>query len=260
MKPNTPYRDYGMWRLMAWCGPVFFIVFFFLWGLLARNFPPAAASLTADQIYAHYIQYGLAIRIGMSVCMVAGAFYVAWSVAVSRVMRRIEGPDGMMANLEMMGGTATFTPIVVACGMWLAASVEAPNLQPEIVHLLYWMAWLIIDLAYMVTTFQMFGASIVFLRDPREKPLIPKWVSWWGFITCVSFFPVSLIPFFKTGPFAFNGLFNFWVAFPTWYIWIVSMSICIIKAINRLEIEDGARQEVRKEASGGIGAPAYSQS
>ena len=76
----------------------------------------------------------------------------------------------------------------------LTASLEAPTLQPEIVHMLYWLGWMIIDLAYMVTTFQIFAVSIVFLRDTREKPLVPAWVNWWGFVTCAAFFPVSLIP------------------------------------------------------------------
>jgi hypothetical protein len=114
---------------------------------------------------------------------------------------------------------------------------------------MYYLGWMVIDLAYMVTSWQIIAASIVFLRDKREKKLVPAWVSWWGYVTVASFFPVSLIPFFKTGPWAFQGLFNFWIAFPTWYIWIVSMSIYIIKAVNRIQVEDGAA--VKDEARSG---------
>ena len=240
MKPETFPTDYGMWRLFAWCGPIFMATFFFMWGVLAGNLPPAGADLDAAQIKAHYIDNGMAIRIGMSICMVGGAFYMAWGCAVSQVMRRIEGPDGMLSSIEMMGATITCAPVIIACSIWLTASIEAPALQPEIVHMLYWLGWMIIDLAYMVTTFQIFAVSIVFLRDTREKPLVPAWVNWWGFVTCAAFFPVSLIPFFKTGPFAFQGAFNFWIAFFTWYIWVTAVSIYVIKAVGRLQIEDGA--------------------
>ena len=232
--------DFGKWKLMAWSGPIFFTLFFVMWGLLADNFPPMSPNLSAEAMKTHYLDKGLAITIGMSVCMVGGAFYMTWGCAVSRLMRRIEGPEGMFSNLEMMGATITFTPIVVACGIWLVAAMQAAVLSAEIIQSMYLLGWMIIDIAYMVTSFQIMGASIVFLSDTREKKLIPAWVSWWGWVTIASFFPVSLIPFFKTGPFAFNGLFNFWVAFPTWYVWIVSMSIYVIKAINRVEIEDGA--------------------
>ncbi len=189
MKPMTPPADYGMWRLMAWCGPIFMATFFVMWGVLAGNLPPLGADLDAAQVTAHYLAHGVAIQIGMSVCMVGGAFYMAWGLAVSRVMRRIEGPEGMLSNLEMMGATITCAPIIVACGIWLSAALEAPQLPKEIVHLLYWLGWMIIDLAYMVTSFQIFAVSVVFLRDKREKLLVPSWLCWWGFVTFAAFFP-----------------------------------------------------------------------
>ena len=40
MKPETFPTDYGMWRLFAWCGPIFMATFFFMWGVLAGNLPP----------------------------------------------------------------------------------------------------------------------------------------------------------------------------------------------------------------------------
>jgi hypothetical protein len=149
----------------------------------------------------------------------------------------------------MSGATITYCPIVVACGIWLVAAMQVDVLSPALIQTMYYLGWMVIDLAYMVTSWQIIAASIVFLRDKREKKLVPAWVSWWGYVTVASFFPVSLIPFFKTGPWAFQGLFNFWIAFPTWYIWIVSMSIYIIKAVNRIQVEDGAA--VKDEARSG---------
>ncbi|WP_428311872.1 hypothetical protein [Hydrocarboniphaga sp.] len=244
MKNPTPSTDYAMWKLLAWCGPIFMAIFFVLWGLLAKNFPPRGANLSPDEIYAHYIENGMAIRIGMSVCMVGGAFYMAWGCAVSKLMRRVEGPEGVLSNLELMGATATFTPILMACGIWLIASMEAAALGPAWVHMMYSFGWMVVDLAYMVTSFQIFAVAMVFMRDKREKPLMPSWVSWEGFITVASFFPVSLIPFFKSGPFAFHGLFNFWIAFPTWYIWVSAVSFYTIKAIHKLEQEEAQTQPI----------------
>lgn len=252
MNPTQPNPvDYSMWKLMAWTGPVFFIGFFCMWGLTADNFPPMAASTSAQDMWQHYKDLQTPIMIGMSVCMVLGSCYMTFGAAVSRVMRRIEGPEGMLSNLEMMGATITYCPIVVACGIWLTIAMQIDVLSPDMVQTGYYVAWMIIDLAYMVTSWQIIAAAVVFLRDKRAKPLVPAWVCWWGFVTVASFFPVSLIPFFKTGPFAFHGMFNFWIAFPTWYIWIVSMSIFIIKAVNRIQIEDGAAQAAEQPMKGG---------
>ncbi|GAB3369282.1 hypothetical protein NCG89_08420 [Spongiibacter taiwanensis] len=238
-------RQYAMWKLMAWSGPIFFIGFFVMWGLLARNFPPMAASTSAEGMWEHYKNLQMEILIGMSVCIVLGSCYMTFGAAVSRVMRRIEdGEEGMLSNIEMLGSTITCCPIIVACGLWLTGGLLVDSLAPETIQMLYMGAWMIIDLAYMVTSWQIIACSVCFMRDKREKKLVPNYVSWWGFVTVASFFPVSLIPFFKTGPFAFHGLFNFWVAFPTWYIWIVLMSIYVIKAVYRLEAEEKASESV----------------
>lgn len=233
---------------MAWTGPIFFTTFFFMWGILAENFPPMAASDTAQEMWQHYKDLQLEIMIGMSVCMVGGSCYMTFGAAVSRVMRRIEDGEGMLANLEMMGATITYCPIVVACGIWLTAAIQVDALSPEMVQTCYYLGWMIIDLAYMVTSWQIIAAAVVFLKDKRETKLVPNWVSWWGFVTVASFFPVSLIPFFKTGPFAFQGMFNFWIAFPTWYIWIVAMSFYIIKAVSRIEKEDKQAEAAAQSA------------
>jgi hypothetical protein len=242
---STPFpTDYRTWKILAWCGPIFLAAFFFLWGVLAHNIPPFSPSATPDEVKAHFVELRLPIMIGMSVCLTMTSFYMAWSVAIARVMERIEGPGGVFSKLEMMGGTITCAPIMVACAMWLTAAHEAPTLDPSIMHMLYWMGWLLIDLAYFVTSFQIAAVSIVFMRDKREKKLVPAAVVWWGWVTFASFFVVSAIPFVTTGPLAFNGVISFWIAFFTWFFWIPSLSYFIIKAVDRIKAEDVAAGRV----------------
>jgi hypothetical protein len=236
-----PYpTDYRSWKVLAWMGPLFLSAFFLLWGVLAGNIPPFSPNATGEEVRAHFLDNRVPIMIGMSVCLTMTACYMAWSVAVARVMERIEGPGGLFSKLEMMGGTITCAPIMVACAIWLTAAHEATNLDPSIMHMLYWMGWLLIDLAYFVTSFQIAGISIVCMRDKREKKLVPDAVSWWGWITFASFFVVSAIPFVTTGPLAFNGVISFWIAFFTWFFWIPSLSFFVIKAVDRLKAEDAA--------------------
>jgi hypothetical protein len=232
--------DYRTWKVLAWCGPIFLAAFFFLWGVLAHNIPPFSPNATPLEVKAHFTELRLPIMIGMSVCLTMTSFYMAWSVAIARVMERIEGPGGLFSKLEMMGGTITCAPIMVACAIWLTAAHEVQYLDPNVLHMLYWMGWLLIDLAYFVTSFQIAAVSIVFLRDSREKKLVPDAVIWWGWITFASFFVVSAIPFVTTGPLAFNGVISFWIAFFTWFFWIPSLSFFIIKAVDRIKAEDAA--------------------
>ena len=236
--------DYTSWKVLAWCGFVFIAAFFCLWGLLARNISPFPPHASPQAVWDHYKHLRLPIMIGMSVCLTMSAFYMAWSVAVARVMERIEGPGGVLSKLEMMGGTITCAPLMTACAMWLTAAHEIDNIDPGVAHMLYWMGWLLIDLAYFVTSFQIAAASIVFMRDKREKKLVPDAVSWWGWITFASFFVVSAIPFVKDGPLAFNGVISFWIAFFTWFFWIPGLSYFVIRAIDRIKAEDEAAGRV----------------
>lgn len=232
--------DYRSWTLLAWCGPVFMATFVLLWGALAGNLPPFPASASPAEVKEHYLDNRLPIMIGMSVCLTVTACYMAWGCAISHVMRRIEGPGGLLGNLEMMGATITAAPIMTACAIWLTAAHEVHTLSPELLHMLYWGGWLLIDLAYFVTSFQIAAISLVFARDRRERPLVPGWVNWWGWVTFASFFVVSAIPFVTTGPLAFHGVISFWVAFGTWFVWCPVLSYYIIRAIPRLKAEDEA--------------------
>src|SRR6201998_1373662 len=115
----SPYRtDYTSWKVMAGTGFAFITAFFCLWWLLARNISPFPAWAEPQAVWDHYTSLRLPIMIGMSVCLTCTAFYMVWSVAVSRVMERIEGAGGVWSKLEMMGGTITCAPIRTAWETW----------------------------------------------------------------------------------------------------------------------------------------------
>jgi hypothetical protein len=59
----------------------------------------------------------------------------------------------------------------------------------------------------------------------------------------VSFALELFFPFFKTGPFARQGLVNFWIEFFLWFFWIVFVTVGVLNAINRLEAEAAAEQQ-----------------
>jgi len=241
----SPYStDYTSWKILACMGPLFLALFVGLWGFLGRNMPPFSPNATPEEVKAHFVELRLPLLIGMSVALTITAFYMAWSVAIARVMEHVEGPGGVFSKLEMMGGTITCAPIMTACMAWLTAAHEAHYLDPGVVHMLYWMGWLLFDLAYFVTSLQIAACSIAFMRDKREKKLVPDAVSWWGWVTFASFFVVSAIPFLTTGPLAFNGVISFWVAFFTWFFWIAGLGYFVFKAIDRIKAEDEAAGRV----------------
>ena len=86
--------------------------------------------------------------------------------------------------------------------------------------------------------------------------MFPRWVCGWAIFAGLSFIPISAMPFFKTGPLAWNGLITFWALFGTYFIWTASMGVCMAKdASRRLREETAldARQQSKPDLAGAAG-------
>ena len=63
--------------------------------------------------------------------------------------------------------------------------------------------------------------------------MFPRWVNYWAIFTGLSFLPITAMPFFKTGPLAWNGAITFWGLFGTYFIWTGSMGVYMAKDAGR---------------------------
>jgi hypothetical protein len=78
------------------------------------------------------------------------------------------------------------------------------------------LGFILFNLTYSITSVQAIAAGLVGLADKSATPVFPRWVSWWAIFTGLSFIPITAMPFFKTGPLAWNGLITFWGLFGTY--------------------------------------------
>jgi len=206
--------------------------------VLAGFWPPPGSDLDAEAIKAYFTDQGDALRIGM-VMMAAGApCYYAWSVVLSRIINRIEGPMGPLASIEMVGGLLTAWVTVMPAIIWLTAAFRIEARSAETVQMLYDLGWIAFDLTFMCSVLQSVALGCAILRDKRTQPLIPHWVAWVSFLAAGSYVPLVLMPFFRTGPFAWQGLISFWVVFVMFFVLIAVVTPCAWKALRRLEAED----------------------
>jgi hypothetical protein len=230
--------EYNYWRFCAWMGPVFMGVFIVFWGIMGHNIPPWNPDLPAETIATWFRTEANTIRIGMVMSMSFAVLYAVWGLAIGRVMMRIVPKDSILVDLQVWGAGLTVVPVLVSTSFWLTGSFRPDALPDNILQMLYDMAWLLIDLAYSTTTVQLFAAGICFMRDRRTKPLVPKWLAWYGIWVGFMFIAECLMPFFKTGAFARDGILNFWIEFLIWFVWCPTLTYYILKAINRIEKED----------------------
>jgi hypothetical protein len=73
-------------------------------------------------------------------------------------------------------------------------------------------------------------AFVIFL-DKREQPIFPRWAGYLNAWIALLLAPAGIIVFFKHGPFAWNGLFSFWLPLTVYSIWVVTMTFLLRRAL-----------------------------
>jgi hypothetical protein len=217
-------------------------VFIVFWGAMGHNLPPFSADAPASEVAAYFREHATTVQVGMVVSMTFAVLYFVWGLACAKIAERTEVHNNILSTIAVWGAGLTVVPILVSTSFWLAAAYRPEALSDEVIQLLYDWAWLLIDLAYSVTTVQMIALGAAYLSDPRKTPLIPRWLSWYGIWVGVSFAAECLMPIFKTGVFQRMGLINFWVEFVAWFIWVPLLTLYVFKAVAVLEAETAGKR------------------
>jgi hypothetical protein len=236
--------DTRYWRFCATMGPLFVAIFYYCWGVLGHNFPPFSPDVPASEVASYFRDNRDGIRLGMVIAMTAAPCYGVWGYAMAKVLEQSIGggkpSDNILVQLARLGAAWTTITILVPTSFWLTAAYRPDALPDWMIQMLYDMAWLLIDLAYAVTSVQLFALGVGFLADKRAKPLVPKWLAWYGIWVGFMFVAECLMPYFMNGAFARNGILNFWIEFIIWMVWVPTLTYVALKAITRVEQENAA--------------------
>jgi phage shock protein PspC (stress-responsive transcriptional regulator) len=219
--------------ICAWCG-IFcpLVMFAGLWPA-ADFFPPTPPTATADEIAALYQSNTNGIRFGMILVLVAGALYAAFIAGISAQMRRMEHRETpVLSYLQLAGGAVTTAFFVIPAMFWSVAAFR-PERSPEITLTLNDMGWMFFVMPFAVAVVQTIALGYAIISDRGNPPVMPRWVGFLNFWIALLFIPGGLLTFFKTGPFAWNGLLAFWVPASVFSLWFFVVAAYIIKAVKR---------------------------
>jgi hypothetical protein len=226
---------------------LFFVGYWFMAGLV----PPPSPHDTAAQIQHFWGQHTDLKRLGLVITMLAGAMTGPFAAVIATQMRRIEGEHSPLTwtqlGMGMLGCLLFIFPIMV-----LQALVFRPNRDPQLMLLLDDVAWLPFVGVWSCAFVQNFAIGFAILRDTEER-VFPRWLAYFNFWVALLFLPGSMIYFFKTGPFAWNGLFCFWLPLSVFGLWFFVMFPYLRKAILSQAAEGGTTPE---SALSAVGAPA----
>jgi len=230
------------WQASAgYSGIAFVVLYGIFWGYFGHNIPPVSAALSPSDLLAFYIQNHFSILFGQSIAAFVGILYAPWSAQMALTVWRIEGNSPVLALCVLIGGILTTWVVVFCPAMWVAAAYRT-DIDPNILRTLNDFAFITFNLTYVGTTMQAVLVGIVGLLDKSEHRVFPRWACYWAIFTGVSFLPITALPFFTSGPVAWNGFVTFWVGFTTYFIWAASMGwYMAAEARRRLVLEAGGR-------------------
>jgi hypothetical protein len=117
------------------------------------------------------------------------------------------------------------------------AAAFQPERDPEITQALHAAGWLPLVALIFPAVVQNTAIAVATFTDTREQPVFPRWVGYFNIWVALLFLPSGLVLFFKTGPFAWNGIFTFWLAATVFTIWLVTMFVMLRRAIAQQETE-----------------------
>ena len=218
--------------LGAWSG-IAFIVFLFIGFVWLAGFMPAISPAdTPEQVAALYQEETMGIRLGMAVLIAASIFFLPWVAAISECIRQIDGDHSFYKSLQTMCGTAAFLFFLIP-GMIFEVAAFRPERSPEITQLLNDIGWLFFLTPFPPFVLQALVIGLAILKDKRATPILPRWLGYLCLWNAVLLIPAVIAFFFKTGPFAWNGIFPYWIPFAIFTIWMIAITVCMIKAINR---------------------------
>jgi len=223
----------------AWCGPVFLVLFGIGLVPLAGFVPPPAANDTAQQVVKLYSEHHTRLQAGLSLMLFSTAFISPWVAVISTQLRRIrvEGIRTLVYG-QLVAGSA-FTFVVVAPVIAMIVASYRPERNPEITQALNDLAWIPFIMVFTTLMAQMLVVAGAIFLDAAEE-VFPRWVGHVSAWCAVLLMPAVLLPFFKDGPFAWHGIFQFWLAAVLFFGWFAVMSVALIRAIRSEPVAPGA--------------------
>lgn len=215
----------------------------FLGMIVAGFLPPLPPSLSAADTAAFYYDNATRVRIGGALMQIGGGLMIVFTAAVTAQLRRIESRAApVLSYVQMGGGFVTAIPFIVPALIWITCTYRVER-APELTQMLSDFGWIFFMGFYFPTPVQNLAAAWLILADRRPRPIIPRWIGYFCVADSLVFPAANLLPFFKDGPFAWNGLFVFWTPAIAFGLWFPVMYVGLLHAI-RVQRDSGADIDV----------------
>jgi hypothetical protein len=201
------------------------------WLAVGGFFPLHRPSAGADEIATFFRDHGIRIRLGMVIVMWGAALFIPFTATMADFVARFEGRNGPLTRMMTLAGYSnamlTFYPPL----WWIVNAYRAQQRSADLTYLLNDVAWLQF-IGGVSLIMPMYGVvAVVALADTSENPVFPRWFGYQSIMTFLLLVPDQMLFFFKTGPFAWNGLIGFWIPLTALGSWFITIFILMRRTL-----------------------------
>jgi hypothetical protein len=196
-------------RFCVWSGIITPLLFFVAFAA-GHWVPPLSPSVSATDIAAHYREHTTGIRIGGVLMMMSGMFYASYTAVISAQMARIKGVHPAVVLTQSIAGASACITFMLP-GLLFVVAAFRPERSPELTQMLNDLVWIVLVMPWPPFMVQNFAFAFAILTQDMSQELFPRWLAYLNIWAPIVFTPAVLLPFFKSGPFAWNGIFVLWV-------------------------------------------------
>jgi hypothetical protein len=209
--------------------PMLLMLFIGLWPI-AGFIPPHHPWSSAAVIAGIYRTNTGAIRFGLALSFLSLLLFYFFGAATTAQARRIEGKSPVLTYVMITGIAAGSIIYIIPWCTWLTAAFRPERADTEI-FLLNDFAWITFVMSFLPYSAWNVALGIVMLSDARKKPVFPRWLGYFNLFTALSFVPDICVPFFKGGPFSWEGIFPFYLPYVVYGLWVLLQMWYTSKAI-----------------------------
>jgi hypothetical protein len=224
----------------VWAGPVMVVVWVLSWVVLAQFIPPPSPEKTPQQVVGFYAGRVDEIRLGMLLTLFASALLVPFAAVISTHMRRIEGPRSVLAQIQLVSAGLLSLEFIIPLLIFQTAAYRLDAESARLIQMLNDLGWLLFVGVISSAVVQFASIGFAILIDPRERPVFPRWAGYFNLWVALLVSPAGIVPFFKHGPFAWNGLLAFFMPLAVFVAWIAVMVVILLRAIDEDVLEPTA--------------------
>jgi hypothetical protein len=211
------------------------VVFAIGWIPLAGYLPPVRPTDSAASIARFYSSNVNQIRIGLFICSLGMPLVAPYGAAIAMQLRRAEGDAPILTVVQLILVAVATVVTVFTMMVWALAAFRPGATGPDVTRMLNDAGWFLFLFTWAPFSLWYVVIGVTILADHNPVPIFPRWAGYLNFWVAVLSVAAGLMLFFKTGPFAFNGLITFYMPLAIFLAWILVMSHLTMKAIRTAE-------------------------